>query len=107
MSEARKLPPVPEHEPTVLEIAPAAELPVLPGEKAASTAAPKTNHSVAAERVGRATNVLLILFMVGLAAFILGIAVASAVITGALDLNTGWVKDLLNAIKDLAGSRAG
>jgi hypothetical protein len=51
-------------------------------------------------RLDRASAVLLALLVVGLLAFVAGIALASAILTGVLDLQTGWVKDLLHSAKD-------
>lgn len=106
MSEAIKLPPIPERDPPILALVPADALPSAPSSDAPPQAAQLAKQTKTSGRLGRATNVVLILFVVGLVAFIAGIAVASVVVSGAVDLNTGWVKDLLQAIKELAATRA-
>jgi hypothetical protein len=55
----------------------------------------------------RFSNMMMVLFVSGLFSFLLGIAAAAAVVLGLLDLQTGWVKDLLKTLKELAKSFAG
>jgi hypothetical protein len=101
MNEATNLPPEPSvhGEPS----------PNLRGE--ALVATPKSGHAVslpsedlrkAKTLPRRVFNVALILFLVGLVAFGIGVAVALAVLGGSLDLQTGWVKDAAATLKDLA-----
>lgn len=49
----------------------------------------------------RRGRTLLYLFLIGLVAFACGVALASAVVTGMLDLQSGWIKDALHQVKDL------
>lgn len=48
-----------------------------------------------------AGRTFLILCLIGLTAFVAGVALATAVLSGMLDLQSGWVKDLLHEIKAL------
>lgn len=59
-----------------------------------------TMHRPKLRAAGRGRSVLL-LFLFGVVAFACGIALASAVLTGMLDLQSGWVKDMLHVVKDL------
>jgi hypothetical protein len=123
MSQARQIepklppPPDPDHRPEWLGVADGSmpHLPPLP-EAALKTAElpeavlktaelpPLTTLRIRSgrPRARRAFNIVLILFLVGLAAFVLGIAIAYAVISGALDMQTGWLKEALGSFKDLA-----
>ena len=49
----------------------------------------------------RAARVALIFFLIGLVAFVASVALSSAILLGILDLQTGWVKDTLSAVKVL------
>jgi len=49
----------------------------------------------------RIFNIVLLLFIIGLVAFAVGVALAGAVLTGSLDLTTGWVKETLVTAKDI------
>lgn len=55
----------------------------------------------------RFSNMMMVLLVSGMFSFLLGIAMAAAVVLGLLDLQTGWVKDLLKTLKELAKSLGG
>ena len=52
----------------------------------------------------RASNAMMVLFLSGLFSFLLGTAMAAAIVLGLLDLQTGWVKELLKVAKEIAKS---
>ncbi len=54
---------------------------------------------------GGSGRTFVILFLIGFAAFACGVALAAAVLTGMLDIQSGWVKDLLHEIKALLRSK--
>ena len=108
--EAQKLPPLPDGEPAVgLE----GDLPPLLKVVVDDTAALPPTKKLISRTVENKTAVdegahgLLIFFVIGLLSFIAGIALASTVLVGILDLNTGWLKDLLDTLKDLARHKSG
>ena len=107
MSEARKLDPQ-VHGSTSLDLgqnsgSEPAIGPLAPGGNStavfreAEAAKPKKRS-----RTRRLVNAALILSVIGLMSFAGGIAVTMSVLSGTLDLQTGWVKESLNTIKDLA-----
>jgi len=113
MSEARKLDdyhqePLLRQEPAVL--APVAASPVDAAasvEAAAVREAPKSRAPSRVQQtlvrgVDSASRTALILFVIGLLAFAAGIALSSAIIMDALDHKSGWVKDVIDAVKSLA-----
>ncbi len=66
---------------------------------------PKTAHAVPAPK-GRSFsrkvfNVLLILSLVGILGFAGGVAVAMAGMSGMLDAQSGWAKEMLGNVKEL------
>jgi len=67
-----------------------------------STEFPHSVHSRALQRIDQASHNALIFLVIGLVAFAMGIGVAAAVVTGALDLQTGWVKEALSLMKQAA-----
>jgi len=101
MSEAKKL--LEETgEPTVfatpiIDDAPAEES-VFGLEPRTATLAVRPPRTVNGRRI---FNVVLVLFIIGLVAFAIGVALAGAVLTGSLDLTTGWVKETLVTAKDI------
>jgi hypothetical protein len=116
MSEARQLEPLPR-EPSVksdeLDVLGLPPLP--PGPKdaspmAVSAHAPSrpsaeithTAHSRALQSLDKASHKALIFLVIGLVSFVIGIGAAAAVVTGALDLQTGWVKEALSLLKQAA-----
>lgn len=128
MAEARKLNPH-SPDPLVMDPAPkepAAALPVLPVTDPAPTElmpteqphteqAPtdlpeplttgksknlaKKTGAPAPKTLDKASRAALILFILGFVAFVAGVALASAIVLGVLDLQTGWVKDVLTTVK--------
>ena len=114
MSEARQLPP---REPTVTnEELDVVGLPPLPAARprpeavavsahapsGQATEIPRTAHSRALQTIDNASHKALIFLVVGLLAFVAGVSVAAAVVTGALDLQTGWVKEAMSLLKQAA-----
>lgn len=111
MTAARQLDPQPQREPTVTEddlgLLGLPPLPANPDRMtiaahAASQHSAEIPHSVAMKRIDQASHKVLILFIVGLIAFAGGVGVATAVVTGAVDLESGWVKDAIGLLKQAA-----
>lgn len=112
MSEARKLDdlhePLLRQEPAVLApVAAPAPVEVARVEAAALSEAPRSRapsrvQQTIVRSVDSASRTALILFVIGLLAFAAGIALSSAIIMDALDHKSGWVKDVIDAVKSLA-----
>lgn len=118
MNEARKL------DPELAEgLKPAAEAPtqdaeadlsplileqnvsLTPAPLASETSTSISQTATVTERtpfLDRFSNGLMVLFLSGVFSFLIGTAAAAAVVLGLLDLETGWVKDLLKTLKELA-----
>lgn len=93
--EALKLPPLPEQEP---------QLDLRAEQLAPAPLALKQPSHVTqqVERQNRSTHTLLIFSVIALVTFVAGVALASTLLLGILDLNSGWLKDVLDTVKDLA-----
>jgi hypothetical protein len=114
MSVAPKLPPLPDADPNhaaTHDAGPRLDVELVNAEAAAER--PGTQPPLPAGKSGkprresRIPQVVLVLFVVGLVAFALGVALAATVVLGELDLNSGWLKDVLDTLKDLAKHKRG
>jgi hypothetical protein len=77
-----------------LDQTPLADMPPEPDTALLTMPRPK------AKKTGGAGRTFVLLFLTGFFFFLCGVALASAVLSGVLDIQSGWVKDMLHVVKD-------